>query len=141
MNKIKSMPFFGVAITASCVIALMAVLLLPNIASAQFVQTSPTSTAPIIDTPLNPDTTKLFEAILKLKTVSESEAFFRDLLTLAEIRELATRFKIAKMLNQGKKSYLTIAKDAKTTTATVTRVAHWLKQGMGGYRLILNRLK
>src|ERR1044071_5096691 len=88
----------------------------------------------------NPDTTKLFEAILKLKTVSESEAFFRDLLTLAEIREFANRFRIARMLNEKKrKPYWQIAKDARTTTATVTRVAHWLKSGMGGYRLILNR--
>lgn len=88
---------------------------------------------------VNKDTDMLFEAILKLKSIPESEAFFRDLLTLAEIREIATRFKVAKMLDQGKKSYLAIAKDAKTTTATVTRVSQWLRNGMGGYRLILNR--
>ena len=90
----------------------------------------------------NQDTDKLFEAILKLKTAGESEAFFRDLLTLAEIKEFANRFKIARMLDDKKrKSYWQIAKDAKTTTATVSRVAHWVKQGMGGYRLVLNRLK
>src|SRR3989338_8104035 len=90
----------------------------------------------------NQDTTRLFEAILKLKTVSESEAFFRDLLTLAEIREFANRFKVARMLDDKKrKPYWQIARDAKTTTATVTRVAHWLKHGRGGYRLILNRIK
>ncbi len=89
----------------------------------------------------NKDTTKLFEAILKLRNVPESEAFFRDLLTLSEIREFANRLKIAKMLESGDKSYLEIAKQAKTTTATISRVAHWLKAGTGGYRLILNRLK
>jgi len=89
----------------------------------------------------NQDTTKLFEAILKLKSVPECEDFFRDLLTLGEIKEFANRFKVAKMLAQTKKPYWQIAKEAKTTTATVTRVAHWLKQGMGGYQLILNRLK
>ena len=89
----------------------------------------------------NQDTDKLFEAILKLKTRAESEAFFRDLLTLAEIKEFTNRFRIARMLVQTKKSYLQIAKDAKTTTATVSRVAHWLKQGTGGYQLIINRLK
>ena len=84
----------------------------------------------------------LFKAILKLKTVPESEAFFRDLLTLAELKEFANRFKIARMLDDKKrKPYWQIAKEAKTTTATVSRVAHWLKQGMGGYQLILNRLK
>jgi len=90
----------------------------------------------------NQETTKLFEAILKLKTASEAEDFFRDLLTLTEIREFANRFKVARMLDEKKrKPYWQIARDAKTTTATVTRVAHWLRQGMGGYRLILNRLK
>lgn len=89
----------------------------------------------------NKDTDRLFEAILKLKTVDECEAFFRDLLTLAEIREISTRFKVARMLDEKKKPYLKIAKEARTTTATVTRVAHWLKHGMGGYKLILNRLK
>ena len=89
----------------------------------------------------NQDTDKLFEAILKLKTGAECEAFFRDLLTLTEIKELAMRLKIARMLEQKKKSYWQIAKDAKTTTATVSRVAHWLKQGTGGYQLIINRLK
>src|SRR3989338_4741911 len=90
----------------------------------------------------NKDTDKLFEAVLKLKTVAECEDFFRDLLTLAEIREFANRFNIARMLDEKKrKPYLQIARDAKPTTATVTRVAHWLKHGMGGYRLILNRIK
>ena len=89
----------------------------------------------------NQDTTKLFEAILKLKTVGESEAFFRDLLTLAELKEISMRFKVVRMLDQGKKSYLTISKEAKITTATITRIAHWFKHGMGGYKLIINRLK
>ncbi|MBI2356090.1 MAG: hypothetical protein HYV13_02710 [Candidatus Doudnabacteria bacterium] len=89
----------------------------------------------------NKDTDKLFEAILKLKTVAECEDFFRDLLTLAELKEFANRFKMARMLAYTRKPYWRIAKDAHTTTATVTRVAHWLKHGMGGYRLILNRLR
>jgi TrpR-related protein YerC/YecD len=89
----------------------------------------------------NQDTTKLFEAILTLKNVSECENFFRDLLTLAEIKELSTRYKVARMLVNTKKSYFQIAKEAKTTTATVTRVAHWLKAGMGGYRTIISRVK
>ena len=89
----------------------------------------------------NKDTTKLFEAVLALKSVSECEDFFRDLLTLAELKEISMRFKVARMLDKKKKPYLKIAKEAKTTTATVTRVAYWLKNGMGGYRLILNRLK
>ncbi len=89
----------------------------------------------------NQDTTKLFEAVLKLRTVDECEDLFRDLLTLAEIREMSMRFKVARMLDKGNKSYLTIAKEAKITTATITRIAHWFRHGMGGYKLVIDRLK
>ena len=89
----------------------------------------------------NQDTTELFAAILALKSQKECEAFFRDLLTLSEIKEFANRFHVARMLAWTRKPYWQIAKEVKTTTATVTRVAHWLKEGMGGYKLILNRLK
>lgn len=87
----------------------------------------------------NERTTRLFQAILMLKTVKESEDFFRDLLTLREIEEMEERFEIARMLNKHH-SYLDIARRVKTSTTTVTRVAHWLNHGRGGYRLILNRL-
>ena len=89
----------------------------------------------------NKDTDKLFEAVLKLKTIEECELFFRDLLTLAEIKEVSSRFKVARMLAQKNKTYLQIAKEAQTTTATVTRIAHWFKYGMGGYKMILQRIK
>ena len=88
----------------------------------------------------NNETNELFKAILRLKTAEECEMFFRDLLTLNELKEFGKRFKIAKELHNTKKTYMEIAKEARSTTATVTRVALWLKHGMGGYRLILDRL-
>jgi uncharacterized protein YerC len=36
--------------------------------------------------------------------------------------------------------YLEIAERVPTSTATVTRVAQWLRHGAGGYRLVLDRL-
>jgi TrpR-related protein YerC/YecD len=87
----------------------------------------------------NERTGRLFQGILKLKTVKECEDFFRDLATLREIEEMAERFEIARLLNSGQ-SYLKIAKKVKTSTTTVTRVAHWLNHGRGGYKLVLNRL-
>ncbi len=86
------------------------------------------------------DTKTLFEGVLKLKTVKECEDFFRDLMTMRELREMAERFRIARMLRL-KMSYLSIADKAETSTTTVTRVAHWLRHGRGGYRLVLDRLK
>lgn len=82
---------------------------------------------------------ELFKAILFLKDSKEAEKFFRDLLTISELKEFANRWKIAGLLNE-KKSYLEVAKLTKSSTTTVSRVAHWLKHGLGGYRLILNRL-
>ncbi len=87
----------------------------------------------------NEDTKVLFQAILKLRNVKECEDFFRDLMTLRELREMAERFRIAQMLNKGM-SYLEIADKAEASTTTVTRVAHWLRHGRGGYRAVLDRL-
>lgn len=87
----------------------------------------------------NEKTKELFQAVLKLKSVRECEDFFRDLMTLHEIEELAERLQIAKMLDRDL-SYADIADRAGASTTTVTRVAHWLKHGRGGYRLILDRI-
>ena len=84
---------------------------------------------------------ELAQAFLSLKTTKEIQSFLRDLLTIAEIKEASKRFQIAKLLWQGRKSYLQIAETHHTSTTTVTRVADWLKnQPYGGYRTILSRL-
>ena len=36
--------------------------------------------------------------------------------------------------------YARVASQLHASTATVTRVAHWLNHGEGGYRLVLERL-
>ena len=87
----------------------------------------------------NEDTKELFQAILKLRTVKECEDFFRDLMTLHEIEEMAGRLRIARLLDKDL-SYLEIADKVRASTTTVSRVANWLKHGRGGYRLILDRI-
>lgn len=82
---------------------------------------------------------ELHEAVLKLKKPEEVSNFFRDLLTIAEIKEFANRFQAAKLLDQGM-PYAEIAKKLKISTTTVTRVALWLNHGTGGYKLVLSRL-
>ena len=83
---------------------------------------------------------KLYQAILSLENETELQAFFRDLLTLQEIKTFTQRFKIARLLHQGL-PYAKIAKLTHTSTTTVTRVSHWLKHGKGGYKLALKNLK
>lgn len=85
-------------------------------------------------------TDELFRAVLAIKSIEECEKFFRDLLTLEEIREIAARWHVAKMIDEGI-SYREIADKTRISTSTITRVAHWLHYGMGGYRTVLNRLK
>lgn len=88
----------------------------------------------------NKDTRLLFEAVLSLKTVGEAGAFFRDLMTPQEIETFAERLKVAVMLSKGV-SYREIYEKTGVSTATVTRVNQWLERGMGGYKLVLERLK
>ena len=84
-------------------------------------------------------TQELFKAILKLRSEKEAELFFRDLLTLAEINEFSNRWQMAKLLFEGK-PYAKVARLTKSSTTTVSRVSHWLHHGMGGYKLILERI-
>lgn len=87
----------------------------------------------------NPAMKDLLRAVLELKNETEAKNFFRDLLTMAEMKEFANRWQMVKMLYQGA-SYGKIAAKLKVSTATVTRVAHWLKNGFGGYKAIADRL-
>jgi TrpR-related protein YerC/YecD len=87
----------------------------------------------------SPEMQELFKAILALKTPEEASNFFRDLLTMPELREFTNRWQMVKMLVAGK-PYTEIATKLKTSTTTVTRVAHWLSDGMGGYKTVATRL-
>mgnify|MGYP001611280421 CR=1 FL=1 len=81
---------------------------------------------------------KLFEAVLLLKSPDQAAAFFRDLLTIAELKEFANRWQVVQLLYEGF-TYETIAKRLMISTATVTRVAHWLHHGLGGYKAVADR--
>lgn len=81
----------------------------------------------------------LADTILSLRDRGEVARFLRDLCTLAELEALAHRWETARLVDL-KVPYLEIAALVPTSTATVTRVAHWLRHGTGGYRLALDRL-
>ena len=81
----------------------------------------------------------LADAVLLLRDRDDATRFLRDLCTLAELEQLMQRWQIVCLLEQ-KVSYLEIAERIGTSTATVTRVAHWLRHGTGGYRVVLERM-
>lgn len=82
----------------------------------------------------------LVRAFALIRNEEDAAAFLRDLMTVAEIQEFSNRLQIARSLLEGK-PYLQIAHESKTSTTTVTRVAHWLFSGCGGYASILKKLK
>ena len=81
---------------------------------------------------------ELFDAVTALQNRSEVEHFLRDLCTLSELEAMAHRWQVARLLEEGL-PYLEISERTGASTTTVTRVAHWLRHGEGGYRLALDR--
>jgi TrpR-related protein YerC/YecD len=87
-----------------------------------------------------PGLNDLANAMLVVRTQDEAQRFLRDLCTLPELEALAHRWQIVLLLDEGA-SYVEIAERVPTSTATVTRVAQWLRRGTGGYALVLDRVK
>jgi len=83
---------------------------------------------------------RVYDALLSLKTRGECAAFLRDLCTESELAAFAERLAIAERVAKDE-SYLSIASDLGASTTTVTRVAHWLNHGRGGYPLVISRLQ
>ncbi len=80
----------------------------------------------------------LADAVLSMRTRDEARRFLRDLCTLPELEALTHRWQIARLLDEGA-PYLEIAERVPTSTATVTRVAQWVRHGTGGYGIALER--
>jgi TrpR-related protein YerC/YecD len=83
---------------------------------------------------------ELSAALLAMESREEVERFLRDLCTIAELEALTHRWAAAQLLDQGL-PYLEVAQKTHASTTTVTRVAHWLRHGEGGYRAALDRQK
>lgn len=83
----------------------------------------------------------LAEALLLLKERDEVVTFLKDLCTPGELSALADRWRIARLLNEGRLSYRQIARETGASTTTVARVARFLRdEPWHGYRTLLNRL-
>lgn len=87
-----------------------------------------------------PLTDKLFEAILSLRDIDECYRFFEDISTVAELKSLAQRLEVAKML-ESDKTYGEIAEKTGASTATISRVKRCLNYGADGYKMVLKRIK
>jgi TrpR-related protein YerC/YecD len=84
------------------------------------------------------DLDDVLDAILRLENMDEGRRFFRDLCTPSELEAMAQRWNVVRLLERGL-PYQEVSRLTGASTTTVTRVAHWLKRGEGGYRLALER--
>lgn len=84
-------------------------------------------------------TDDLFEAILLLQSKEECYRFFQDLATVAEIKALAQRLEVARLLEEDI-TYTKIAEQTGASSATISRVKRCLYYGADGYQLMLKRL-
>jgi len=83
---------------------------------------------------------RLFEAVLRLESVEECYKFFEDVCTINEVQDMAQRFDVALMLDEGR-NYQSISKEVNVSTATISRVSRCLNYGSGGYRSAIEKLK
>ena len=79
----------------------------------------------------------LYSAVMTLKSEDECQHLFEDLCTPKEIKSIAQRFAVAKMLSEGK-IYNDIVEQTGASTATISRVNRTMSKGS---KTVLERLK
>ena len=85
-------------------------------------------------------TDQLCKAMLTLKDTEECYQFFADICTVSELKALAQRLEVARMLRAGH-TYEEVVERTGASTATISRVKRCLNYGADGYDTVLNRLK
>jgi TrpR-related protein YerC/YecD len=80
----------------------------------------------------------LVDAFVGITTPEAMSAFLKDLCTANELDAMGQRLQVAELVRDGV-PYTEISRRTGASTATVTRVAHWLHHGEGGYNVVLNK--
>src|SRR3954465_3071038 len=82
----------------------------------------------------------LLDVFMSFENKDELKAFFRDLMSERDLREFAMRWEVAKKLDAGI-SYSQIQEETGESPNTITKISRWLKEGCGGYKMMIERLK
>jgi TrpR-related protein YerC/YecD len=85
------------------------------------------------------DARSLIDAIVTLDDRETAQRFLRDLCTEREIDEMIARWAVVRGLAQGT-SYRALHDATGVSTATITRINDWVRNGTGGYGEALKRL-
>ena len=83
---------------------------------------------------------RLCQALLTLRNIEECYRFLEDLCTVNEIKALAARFEVARLLSAGR-TYDQVERSTGASSATISRVRRSLEYGADGYKIVLGRLK
>jgi TrpR-related protein YerC/YecD len=83
---------------------------------------------------------ELIKAFLSLKNEEELKAFFRDIMSERDLRELQMRWDVAKKLDAGV-PFTQISEESGQSPTTITKINRWLKEGTGGYKMMIDRMK
>ena len=83
---------------------------------------------------------ELIKAFLSLKNEAELKAFFRDLMSERDLRELEMRWQVAKKLDAGV-PFSQISEESGQSPVTITKINRWLTEGTGGYKMMIERMK
>lgn len=70
----------------------------------------------------------MYESILMLKDAEQCRRFFEDLCTFKELKAIEQRYRVAKMLYEGK-VYTEIVKETNASSATISRVNRMINYG------------
>ena len=81
---------------------------------------------------------ELVAAFVRLRQPDQVAAFLRDICTSNELDAMGQRLQVARLVDDAV-PYQEISRRTGASTATVTRVAHWLRYGEGGYGAVLKR--
>ncbi len=87
----------------------------------------------------NGQTDLLMEAVLKLESAEDAYRFFEDICTIAEVKSMAQRIEVARLLRAGV-TYQEIARETGASSATISRVNRALLYGAEGYVRVLDAL-
>jgi TrpR-related protein YerC/YecD len=85
------------------------------------------------------DARSLIDAIVTLDDQDDAQRFLRDLCTSHELNEMVARWAVVRGLAQGT-SYRALHDETGVSTATITRINDWVRNGTGGYGEALERL-
>jgi TrpR-related protein YerC/YecD len=96
----------------------------------------------VVPAETNSETARRFDELVAafagLGAPDKVAAFLRDLCTTNELDAMGQRLQVARLVNEAI-PYQEISRRTGASTATVTRVAHWLHYGEGGYATVLKK--